>query len=291
MMRSRFWAYSAAAVAALAVFCVTARPAAAQGGGPNQAAIDEAKKVPTPMTADGHPDLTGYWGGAGGFGGPLRGPSQVSADGKTVTVQLATPDVETKLEAGQTARREQAEAANMPPYKPELVTKVKALGADPVRNDPTLRCLPQGVPRMGAPTEIAQVPGAVILLYANHDVYRVVPTDGRPHDKDADSMSNGDAVGHWEGNTLVVDITNFNDDTWIGNPGYFHSADMHVTERFTREGNTLTYSVVVDDPNVLTKPWTPRPRTLLLGKSGMHAGEDYPCVEKDAPHLVNGDHH
>jgi len=289
MTRSRFWCCSIAA-AGLAAFCFVAKPAAAQFGGPNQAAIEEAKKAPTPMTADGHPDLTGFWGNAGGFGGPLRGPSDVSADGKTVTVQLATPDVETKLEAGQTARRQQAEMANMPPYKPELLAKVKMLAADPVRTDPTLRCLPQGVPRLGAPTEIAQIPGAVVLLYANHNVYRVVPTDGRAHDKDADSMSDGDAVGRWEGNTLVVDITNFTDDTWMG-PGYFHSAALHVVERYTREGNTLIYSMTADDPNVLTKPWAPRPRTMMLGKAGVHAGEDYPCVEKDIPHLVNSDHH
>jgi hypothetical protein len=214
----------------------------------------------------------------------------VSADGKEIIVQLATPDVESKLEAGATARREQMEAANMPPYKPEYLPKVKALVADPVRNDPTIRCLPSGVPRMGAPTEIFQSPNAVALLYASHDVYRVIPIDNRPHDKDADAMSDGNAVGHWEGNTLVVDVTNFSDDTWMGT-GYIHSAAMHVVERFTREGNTLTYAVTVDDPNVLTMPWTPRPRVLLLGKSDLHATEDYPCVEKDTPHLVNSDHH
>src|ERR1700677_3815302 len=197
MTRFCSWSIRAAAVVAVAGFCLAARPAAAQGGGPNAAAVEEAKKATTPMTADGHPDLTGFWGNAGGGGGPLRGPSQVSADGKTVTVQLAVPNVEEKLEADQTARRHQMELANMPPYKPELLAKVKAMADDPVRTDPTLRCLPQGVPRLGAPTEIAQVPGAVVLLYANHNVYRVVPTDGRPHDKDADSMANGDAVGHW----------------------------------------------------------------------------------------------
>jgi hypothetical protein len=81
------------------------------------------------------------------------------------------------------------------------------------------------------------------------DAYRIIPTDGSPHRADANPSCCGDSVGRWEGNTLVVDVTNFVDDTWFGEGGYFHTDAMHVTERFWRDGANLAYQVT--PPNLL----------------------------------------
>jgi len=121
------------------------------------------------------------------------------------------------------------------------------------------------------------------------DPYRVIPTDGRKHRVDANPSYYGDAVGHWEGDTLVVDSTNFVEDTWFGEGGYFHSDAMHVIERFWRVGENLAYQVTVDDPVVLTQPWTNfvhiiKPSTLPLEESPI-------CREDDAHRLLNLDHH
>jgi len=102
----------------------------------------------------------------------------------------------------------------------------------------------------------------------------------------------GDSIGRFDGDTLVVDVTNFNDDTWLGSDGYFHTEKMHVVERLTRKGDVLTYMATVEDPDVLAKPWTTTPRDLKL--SGNRADglvEAPPCVEHDAPHIVTLDHH
>ena len=136
---------------------------------------------------------------------------------------------------------------------------------------------------MGAPAYIVQTPGQVILLYRGspYATYRIIPTDGRPHrkiDTDFDPGPMGDPVGHWEGDTLVIDVIGFDDSTWFGRDGYFHTDAMHVTERLTRKGDTLDYSATVDDPNVLTKPFKLNPTTLKPGNPGdIMYNDETPC--------------
>jgi len=184
-------------------------------------------------------------------------------------------------------------AANKPEYKASLVAKVKELSDKQGVLDPAFYCKPQGVPRMGAPSQIIQTPGQVVFLYGASNLFRIIPTDGRPHRDDADPSYMGDSIGRFEGaDTLVVDVTNFNDDTWLGSDGYFHSEKMHVVERLTRKGDVLTYQATVDDPEVLAKPWVQNPRPLKLSTNRADALlEAPPCVEHDAPHIVTLDHH
>ena len=159
--------------------------------------------------------------------------------------------------------------------------------------DPAFYCKPQGVPRMGPPSQIVQTPGQVVFLYGTGNLFRIIPTDGRPHRDDADPSYMGDSIGRFEGaDTLVVDVTNFNDDTWLGSDGYFHSEKMHVVERLTRNGDAITYTVIVEDPLVLAKPWTRGPTMMKLSTNPADALlEAPPCVEHDAPHIVTLDHH
>jgi hypothetical protein len=102
----------------------------------------------------------------------------------------------------------------------------------------------------------------------------------------------GDSVGRWEGDTLVVDVNQFTDESWLGADGWFHSDAMRVIERLHREGNTLVYSATVEDPIVFTEPWQIQPRTLRLQTDSSAAlMESPPCVEKSAPNMVTDHHH
>jgi hypothetical protein len=116
-----------------------------------------------------------------------------------------------------------------------------------------------------------------------------VPLDGREHDpiRSQDLTYYGDSVGTWEGDTLVVDSVGFTDESWLGWPGYLHSNNMRVVERFSRQGNTLTWQATVHDPDVLMQPWAmdpesrnlnPNPKALLT--------EDLPCEARDNKHIV-----
>jgi hypothetical protein len=242
-----------------------------------------------PRTADGTVDLNGIWGAAALP--PAVEPS------KSVRWLLPLKGVDPEggdvfkgLDRIQVNNR--AAASNKPEYKPELLAKVKELSDKQGILDPAFYCKPRGVPRIGTPAQIVQTPGQVVFLYSDSNLFRVIPTDGRPHRADADPSYMGDSVGHFEGDTLVVDVTNFNDDTWLGSDGYFHSEKMHVVERLTRKGNVLTYIATVEDPLVLAKPWTLPVRELKLSTSTSDALlEAPPCVEHDAPHIVTLDHH
>src|SRR3984885_56014 len=131
------------------------------------------------------------------------------------------------------------------------------------------RCITRGVPAGMFPAgynnayQIVQTPGYVTILYEMIHEARVIPVDGSPHLPSSMRAWNGDSRGHWEGNTLVVDITNFNGKGWIGTSastgrikGIPQSEALHVVERFTRTDlNTILYEVTIEDPNVYTKPW------------------------------------
>jgi hypothetical protein len=119
-------------------------------------------------------------------------------------------------------------------------------------------CLPRGVPdTIGEPypVQIVQTPNLVVILYEAGEFFRVIPTDGRPHPSDLDPTWMGNSVGHWEGDTLVVDVTGVNDKVSVGE--YRHTTAYHVVERFQRVSyDTLKYSATIDDPNVFAAPWT-----------------------------------
>jgi len=144
--------------------------------------------------------------------------------------------------------------------------------------DPRVKCLPSGLPRAHLPVgyntyQIVQIPGYVVMLYEWNHLYRYIPLDGRPHVNADIRLGMGDSRGHWEGNTLVVDVTNFTENTWVvghgappeGAPasalttghGVFHSDALHVVERFTMsDADTIHYEVTIEDPKVFTQPWT-----------------------------------
>jgi hypothetical protein len=186
-----------------------------------------------------------------------------------------------------------------PSYKPEFQAKVKNLFDTESKVDPVFYCGKPGIPRIGSPRKIVQLPGEIIFFYEDisGDPYRVIPTgsptdgptDGRPHRANGNPSAYGDSVARWEGDTLVVDVTNFVDDTWFGEGGYFHTDAMHVTERLWRVGQNLAYQATVADPKVLATPWTMPAR--LVKPSTDPLEESPKCVEDDGHRLLNNDHH
>jgi hypothetical protein len=277
--------------------CLAARGVLAQNrlnASAAQATIKAAAARPTPRGADGHPDLNGYW---------IYPEFDKSAhlDSKGNFYIDVPPDkggTLPKLDASLSEQLQHQPDPNPPPYKPEAWIKVKELASNGVHTDPAFHCRPLGVPRAGAPRQIVQTSKLSLLLYQidagdgdQPGSYRLVPTDGRPHRTDVDPSYFGDSIGHWEGDTLVVDVTHFNDDTWLaaipgqGGSGYFHTDSLHVVERLTRIGDTLRWEATVEDPNVLTKPWKMTPQTEILTQDMIY--EQPICEERETPHIVN----
>jgi hypothetical protein len=163
---------------------------------------------------------------------------------------------------------------------------VQGLDLNGNAEDPTFSCGPAGVPRMGFPNKIVMNPTELVFLHDNENTFRWIPVN-KAHNADRDPSYKGDSVAKWEGDTLVIDTTNFNDETWLGWPGYFHSDELHVIEKLTRTGNTIKYEVTVEDPQVLQKPWVWNPRMIRLNTDPKAAfWEDPPCKDEDLEHIV-----
>ena len=124
--------------------------------------------------------------------------------------------------------------------------------------DPTAACLPSGIPRLIAapyPVEIVQTAGQIVFLYEVQHLFRVVKMNAQ-HGKSVPPSYMGDAVGHWEGDTLVIDTIGFVKDTQIDEAGTQHSDALHVVERIRKVADTLEIVFTMDDPKAFTKPWT-----------------------------------
>jgi hypothetical protein len=151
------------------------------------------------------------------------------------------------------------------PFQPWAAKKYQFLlsvhtGPERVEDlDPVARGFMEGTPRINLQTgfQILQPAGYVVFLYEYGHHYRIVPLDDRPHAPENVKLWMGDSRGHWEGQTLVIDVTNNNEQTWFDQVGAFHSAALHVVEHWTFAGpDALDYRAVIEDPAVFTRPWT-----------------------------------
>lgn len=261
---------------------------------------NNAPTGPTPRTADGKPDLSGIWGGGGG-GGAINANEAPTDDDRVVALLRArTPELDKSAPAGTDANYahailnferdsglSQRAVRNRPMYKPEYWARINELDKDGNAADPAFKCLPEGVPRMGPPEKIVQTPKEVIFLYGMR-MTRIIPIDGRPLPPVEDwvGLWNGVSRGRWDGDELVIETVDFNDETWLGWPGWIHSIDMKVTERLRRDGNMLRWQATVEDPYFL-QPWVMAPRMIRLNPDpNAELEEDLPCFERDLPHMV-----
>jgi hypothetical protein len=127
-------------------------------------------------------------------------------------------------------------------------------------NSPDYNCLPPGVPYIyfrPHPFEMIQAPGRVIMYFEYDHFVREIFTDGRSHPDGLEATWMGHSIGHYEGDTLVVDTIGFNDKTWLDRAGHPHSDQLHLVERFRRVNqDTLLDDLTIDDPKAYTKPWS-----------------------------------
>jgi hypothetical protein len=267
-----------------AVILLAASAAAQQNAASSQQSTSAASASIKRM-ADRHPDLSGIWAYSIDLPG---GALQKKAANGSVEVEKVDLSGRRPARVPVTGALPSTPA---PSYKPEFQEKVKYLFDNEAKLDKVFFCGKPGVPRISSPRKIVQLPGEVIFFYEDisGDPYRIIPTDGRPHSADADPSYYGDSIGHWDGDTLVVDSNNFVDDTWFGEGGYFHTTAMHVVERFWKVGDDLAYQITVDDPNVLTAPWTEPAR--IIKPSDEPLEESPVCLEDDAKRMHNLDHH
>jgi hypothetical protein len=263
------------AVITAGIVCLSLALVGAQAGaqGKQDNARAATASAATPKLADGHPDLNGQWYHR------IGPPVAQLKPGQSYDAAIAKPIGIAQFNPGKA------------PYKPEYAAKVKDLDERQVQVDPAWYCQPPGVPRVGPPQKIVQTAKELVFLYddLNGNFFRVVRMNV-PHRTDIEASAHGDSVGRWEGDTLVVDVTNLDETTWLSDNGLFHSDKTHVIERLRREGDTLHYDVTVEDPVVFAEPWKQRSRDLKLMKD--YEIEEAPyCSERDASHLQDLSHH
>jgi len=235
--------------------------------------FSQTKGNSIPRASNGKPDLTGVWQGGSerpgswdeantglGVGGTGRDPSAPAAPSSN----------------DRPAGREGA------PYQPWAAQKVLESFNRRGIDDPTALCLPSGIPRIVMlglfPQQIIQTPQQVVMLYEYMNVFRVIPLNAK-HPDDLIPAYMGNSVGHWEGDTLVVDVIGFNDKTWLSGTGTLHSDALHITERFTRVSkDRINYQVTMEDPKVFTKPWVLNSSLMLREGTRL---QEYVCAENN----------
>jgi hypothetical protein len=215
--------------------------------GPSVSAQDTAS---IPRTASGRPDLTGVWQG----GSTQPGPWEEANAGLGVGGSGRDPNAPVVRSSNdRPAGREGA------PYQDWAAAKVLEAFERRGVDDPTGHCLPAGVPRsvmLGLfPQQIVQTPTTIVILYEYMHTFRVISLDV-PHPDDLIPSYMGNSVARWDGDTLVVDVTNQRPETWLDRAGNFHSAELRVEERYTLIGpNHLQYEATLEDPKVYSRPW------------------------------------
>src|SRR6185436_14744489 len=192
-----------------------------------------------PRLADGKPNFQGIW----------QATSAAAAD-------LQDHGASLNMLAG----RSVLSGGGAIPYQPWAAAKRAENFRNRLKDDPLNQCYFPGTPRimyMDFPFQIFQTPDAVAVTFAWSQMYRLIYTNGRPHATDVTDTWMGDSRGRWDGDVLVVDITNYNDKTWFDMAGDFHSDALHVVERYRMTApDAIQYEATIEDSKVFTKPWT-----------------------------------
>ena len=221
--------------------------------------------APAPRTRDGRPDLSGVWQPAADATGQRGGVEGIVAPKYLIDI---TADL----------------APDKVPFTPWAAELYRQRNANSRRDNPLIRCLPAGVPRLNAythPYKIVQTQELVVVLYESQTMFRQIFVDGRKLPADPQPSWMGYSVGRWEGDALVVESTGFNDETWLDGSGHPHSEAMHLTERFTRRSiGRMDIEIVIDDPKAYTRPLRyVQPQALLPDTDLI----EYVCAENAKP--------
>ena len=262
---------------------------------PNPEWKAELEKKATPRAADGKPVLLGMWQRAGSsftaehgsFVEFTRGRNAKGqgVDGWKGRGEGAVSFINFERDSGIALRA----AKNKPQYKPEWWERVQWNDEHGNQEDPEFVCYPSGVPRIGPPDRIAQTgPNELIFLYNNRNVVRLIPMNKPlpPYEQWEGISWLGTPSGKWDGDTLVIESVDFGDHSWLEFPGYIHSNEMKVTERYTRTGDVLKWEVTVDDPEAFLEPWVWNPLYLRVHPDKNAAiTEATPCRDYNSKHL------
>jgi hypothetical protein len=169
------------------------------------------------------------------------------------------------------------------PYQPGALATRQLNFANRATADPETKCFQPGVPRaayLPSPFQVFQNDRGVYIVYQDVHAYRIIYLDASPHNQGL-PYAMGDSRGHWEGNTLVADVTSFSEATWLDGAGNYHSDALHVVERYTRaDRDTLIYEATIEDPKVFARPWRIRMPLRLQTGPGVQILEDE-CAEDD----------
>jgi hypothetical protein len=244
-------------------------------------------------TADGQPDLTGMWVNFDST--PFETDGRPALDDVALGVN---PPVNWLENASPTTVPRKAMVVDPPDGRVPVMQWAEDKRAydfqhvndNFVHQTPWERCITRGIPAGMFPAgyndayRFMQVPGYVVIVYEMIHQARIIPLDGRPHVGARIREWDGDARGHWEGNTLVVDSTNYNDKGAIATSagagrirGIPQSEALHAVERFTMvDVNTIDYQVTIDDPKVYTRPWRVR---MPLNRDSSYQMFEYACAE------------
>ena len=244
----------------------------------------------TPRTADGHPDLNGFWGqpappGAGGRAAAPGDPLQQNFAARHGIFSNFENDYFLYGQMG----------SNIPLYKPEYWSKVQDAQTHAAAEDPYLHCMYLTAPRFGPPVRIVQVrngrnEGEYLFFrqtFGPPPTYQDIPVGAQFFKSDEDGTVQGNPTAHWDGDTLVVEWTGFDSMAWLSREGYITSYNLKITERLRRQGNEMYYDVTVEDPDYLQRPWVlPTQELQQLPDSFSTMGS--PCQWKDYPASIGG---
>jgi hypothetical protein len=208
-------------------------------------AATRAPAYRAPRAADGKPDLNGIWQSLNTANWDILGhaasASQIVALGAAGAVPAGLGVVE----------------GNEIPYLPAAASKKKENFENRLNADPENKCFLPGIPRatyMPFPFQIVQTSKYILIAYEFASASRTIYMGNAPGSPVDTWM--GHSVGHWEGDTLVVDVNSFNDQTWFDRSGNFHSDELHVVERYTPlSQDALQYEAAIEDPKVFSRPW------------------------------------
>jgi len=198
-----------------------------------------------PRTADGKPDLNGVWQAMNTANWNLEAHSAQAGPIVSLGAEFADPGGGTVVEG------------NEIPYLPAALAKRKANFDRRFVDDPEIRCYMPGIPRaayMPYPFQIVQSPKQIVMAYEFASASRIIYM-GKTTPAQFDTWM-GHSVGHWDGDTLVIDVTALNDKTWFDRAGDYHSDQLHVVERYTPlSAEAMRYEATIEDPQVFSRPW------------------------------------
>jgi hypothetical protein len=199
-----------------------------------------------PRTADGKPDLNGIWQAIGSAHWDIEGHPARAGAIVALGAAGAVPAGLGVVEGGPI------------PYQPWAAEKKKENQKNWLSADPEIKCYMPGVPRatyMPFPFQLVQTPKHILITYEFAAASRIVHMDRPDFESPIDTWM-GHSRGRWEGETLVVDVTSFNGQTWFDRAGNFHSDALRVVERYTATSpDAFMYEVTIEDPKVFTRPW------------------------------------